>query len=95
LPFGIRDRPDPERLQTWLSERPVLTRHCTMRTTFQSIVGCSQTRHQGVDFDDGECAVDIHVRRFRAKLPPQTAAMLETRRGVGYGLTGPGRNARA
>jgi DNA-binding response OmpR family regulator len=42
----------------------------------------------GVDFDGGERTVDIHVRRLRAKLPPQTAAMLETRRGVGYGLTG-------
>jgi hypothetical protein len=40
----------------------------------------------GVDFEGGERTVDIHVRRLRAKLPPQAADLLETRRGVGYGL---------
>ncbi len=40
----------------------------------------------GVDFDGGERTVDIHVRRLRAKLPPETAIYLETRRGIGYGL---------
>jgi DNA-binding response OmpR family regulator len=47
----------------------------------------------GVNFDGGERTVDIHIRRLRAKLPPGTAALLETRRGVGYGfrsLSGPG-----
>jgi DNA-binding response OmpR family regulator len=40
----------------------------------------------GVNFEGGERTVDIHVRRLRAKLPPVTAALLETHRGVGYGL---------
>src|SRR5579871_3912104 len=40
----------------------------------------------GLDFEGGERTVDIHVRRLRAKLPPRTAALLETRRGVGYGF---------
>ncbi|MBV9850605.1 MAG: response regulator transcription factor [Armatimonadetes bacterium] len=40
----------------------------------------------GVDFEGGERTVDIHMRRLRAKLPPQAAARLETRRGLGYGL---------
>ena len=40
----------------------------------------------GVDFEGGERTVDIHVRRLRAKMPPQAAALLETRRGIGYGL---------
>ena len=40
----------------------------------------------GVDFEGGERTVDIHIRRLRAKMPPQAAALLETRRGVGYGL---------
>lgn len=44
----------------------------------------------GVHFEGGERTVDIHVRRLRAKLPPQTANLLETRRGVGYGLRVPG-----
>lgn len=43
----------------------------------------------GVHFEGGERTVDIHIRRLRAKLPPQTAALLETRRGVGYGLRSP------
>lgn len=43
----------------------------------------------GVHFEGGERTVDIHVRRLRAKLPPQTASLLETRRGVGYGLRTP------
>ena len=43
----------------------------------------------GVHFEGGERTVDIHVRRLRAKLPPQTANLLETRRGVGYGLRVP------
>ncbi len=40
----------------------------------------------GVDFEGGERTVDIHIRRLRAKMPPASAALLETRRGVGYGL---------
>lgn len=40
----------------------------------------------GVDFDGGERTVDIHVRRLRTKLPPAAADLLETRRGMGYGL---------
>jgi len=42
----------------------------------------------GVDFDGGERTVDIHIRRLRAKLPTHAAALLETRRGLGYGLRG-------
>ena len=44
----------------------------------------------GVDFEGGERTVDIHVRRLRAKMPPQAAALLETRRGIGYGLRSQG-----
>lgn len=40
----------------------------------------------GIHFEGGERTVDIHVRRLRAKLPPSTAALLETHRGVGYGF---------
>lgn len=40
----------------------------------------------GVDFEGGERTVDIHIRRLRAKLPPDAAELLETRRGIGYGL---------
>ena len=40
----------------------------------------------GIHFEGGERTVDIHVRRLRAKLPPGTAALLETRRGIGYGF---------
>lgn len=40
----------------------------------------------GVGFDGGERTVDIHMRRLRAKLPPDAAACLQTRRGLGYGF---------
>jgi len=40
----------------------------------------------GIHFEGGERTVDIHIRRLRAKLPPQVAARLQTRRGAGYGL---------
>ncbi len=40
----------------------------------------------GVDFEGGERTVDIHIRRLRAKMPSQSADLLETRRGIGYGL---------
>lgn len=40
----------------------------------------------GVCFDGGERTVDIHIRRLRAKLPPDAAARLQTRRGLGYGF---------
>jgi hypothetical protein len=40
----------------------------------------------GVNFEGGARTVDIHVRRLRAKLPPEAASRLETRRGVGYGF---------
>lgn len=43
----------------------------------------------GLDFDGGERTVDIHVTRLRAKLPPDAAALLDTRRGVGYGFQVP------
>ena len=42
----------------------------------------------GMDFEGGERTVDIHVRRLRAKMPSQAAELLETRRGIGYGLRG-------
>ena len=42
----------------------------------------------GVDFEGGERTVDIHVRRLRAKMPAGAADLLETRRGIGYGLRG-------
>ena len=40
----------------------------------------------GVDFEGGERTVDIHIRRLRAKMPIEAAELLETRRGIGYGL---------
>lgn len=40
----------------------------------------------GVDFEGGERTVDIHIRRLRAKMPIGAANLLETRRGIGYGL---------
>lgn len=40
----------------------------------------------GVDFDGGERTVDIHIRRLRAKLPSTIGDLIETRRGIGYGL---------
>jgi DNA-binding response OmpR family regulator len=40
----------------------------------------------GVDFEGSVRTVDIHVRRLRAKLPEATGALIETRRGLGYGL---------
>ena len=40
----------------------------------------------GVDFEGGERTVDIHIRRLRAKMPFDAADLLETRRGIGYGL---------
>jgi DNA-binding response OmpR family regulator len=40
----------------------------------------------GIHFEGGERTVDIHIRRLRAKLPPQTADRLQTRCGTGYGF---------
>ena len=40
----------------------------------------------GIHFEGSERTVDIHIRRLRAKLPPQTADCLQTRRGTGYGF---------
>ena len=40
----------------------------------------------GVDYDGGARTVDIHIRRLRAKLPPQASAALLNRRGLGYGF---------
>ncbi len=40
----------------------------------------------GVGFEGGERTVDIHIRRLRTKMPPLAAGLLETRRGLGYGL---------
>ncbi|MBC8136461.1 MAG: response regulator transcription factor [Fibrella sp.] len=42
----------------------------------------------GVDYAGGPRTVDIHVRRLRAKLPPEASASLENRRGLGYGFVG-------
>jgi DNA-binding response OmpR family regulator len=42
----------------------------------------------GVDYAGGPRTVDIHVRRLRAKLPPEASASLENRRGMGYGFVG-------
>ncbi len=44
----------------------------------------------GVDYGGGPRTVDIHVRRLRAKLPPEASASLENRRGLGYGFVGMG-----
>jgi DNA-binding response OmpR family regulator len=44
----------------------------------------------GVNYEGGARTVDIHIRRLRAKLPPRSADLLETRRGVGYGFLGSG-----
>lgn len=41
----------------------------------------------GMGFDGSERTVDIHIRRLRAKMPPRAADLLETRRGLGYGLS--------
>lgn len=41
----------------------------------------------GVDYAGGPRTVDIHIRRLRAKLPPESSAALENRRGLGYGFT--------
>ena len=43
----------------------------------------------GLDYEGGKRTVDIHIRRLRAKLPPEAAALLETRRGAGYGFAQP------
>ena len=43
----------------------------------------------GVEFEGTERTVDIHIRRLRAKLPPQFAVLIETRRGIGYGFRTP------
>lgn len=43
----------------------------------------------GVQFEGNERTVDIHIRRLRAKLPTRAADFLETRRGMGYGLSDP------
>jgi DNA-binding response OmpR family regulator len=40
----------------------------------------------GLDFTGGERTVDIHIRRIRTKIPEDVAALLETRRGIGYGF---------
>ncbi len=40
----------------------------------------------GVDYAGGARTVDIHIRRLRAKLPPEASASLESRRGFGYGF---------
>lgn len=40
----------------------------------------------GVNYEGGTRTVDIHIRRLRAKLPARTSALLESRRGVGYGF---------
>lgn len=40
----------------------------------------------GVNFCGGERTVDVHIRRLRAKLPPDAGRLLETRHGGGYGI---------
>lgn len=42
----------------------------------------------GYDYYGGMRTVDVHVRRLRAKLGQEHARMIETVRGVGYGLIG-------
>jgi DNA-binding response OmpR family regulator len=42
----------------------------------------------GYDYYGGMRTVDVHVRRLRAKLGQEHARMIETVRGVGYGLLG-------
>lgn len=44
----------------------------------------------GYDYYGGMRTVDVHVRRLRAKLGQEHARMIETVRGVGYGLLGIG-----
>ena len=44
----------------------------------------------GYDYYGGMRTVDVHVRRLRAKLGQEHARMIETVRGVGYGLLGLG-----
>jgi DNA-binding response OmpR family regulator len=44
----------------------------------------------GYDYYGGMRTVDVHVRRLRAKLGQEHARMIETVRGVGYGLLGSG-----
>lgn len=44
----------------------------------------------GYDYYGGMRTVDVHVRRLRAKLGQEHARMIETVRGVGYGLLGHG-----
>ena len=41
----------------------------------------------GYDYYGGMRTVDVHVRRLRAKLGQEHGRMIETVRGVGYGLT--------
>lgn len=43
----------------------------------------------GYDYYGGMRTVDVHVRRLRAKLGQEHGRMIETVRGVGYGLTDP------
>jgi DNA-binding response OmpR family regulator len=40
----------------------------------------------GVHYEGGPRTVDIHIRRLRAKLPPEAGQRLETLRGIGYGF---------
>ncbi len=40
----------------------------------------------GLEYHGGERTIDIHIRRLRSKLSKPAAELLETRRGVGYGV---------
>lgn len=67
-------------LLRYLASRPgrILTREAILRGVW------------GYDYYGGMRTVDVHVRRLRAKLGQEHARMIETVRGVGYGLLGLG-----
>jgi DNA-binding response OmpR family regulator len=61
-------------LLRYLAERPgrVFTRPTLLREVW------------GYDFYGGTRTVDVHIRRLRAKLGPESESLIETVRGVGY-----------
>jgi DNA-binding response OmpR family regulator len=61
-------------LLRFLAERPgrVFTRPTLLREVW------------GYDFYGGTRTVDVHIRRLRAKLGPESESLIETVRGVGY-----------
>ncbi len=67
-------------LLRFLAERPgrVFTRPALLREVW------------GYDYYGGTRTVDVHIRRLRAKLGPEHEHLIETVRGVGYRVAGPG-----